>query len=338
MEEKLLKELEILSKRHDFSDGGYFDFPEQGYKTFYITKANFHDIKKSSSALRVAFIDGGNAEVLRSQSFSYQMVKMFCSVYHGKKRLQSKEQSFFLLASSEAKDGKLWYRGSLSKNDLLQDDELLTDSNNLLLKEGPFRAKIARVGDMARRFAEIRTAKQLVDAKACDAVMLDGTLQATLPNEKEALQELYDSAMKNKVAVCALAKSTNLFTNSGASASDVLKRLGPAGPWSYHPIADISVDSHKADIHFLKLHQKSRHVFRLEISKGQDGSDVICALKDLSMDPVFLGYPYPLIEADKFARVTNKERDFLKTKILTKMPWIEEHLSSLDAHDVLDSM
>lgn len=337
MEEKLLKELEALTMKDNAADGDSFDFPE-GYRPFYISKQSFRNIPEASERLRIAFIDGGNAEVLRSQNFSYQMVRTCSCIYENSRLAQNQVNSFFLLASAESRDGKIWFKGSLSGTDLVKESLLLADSDNELLKEGPFRARISRIGDIARRFAEISTARKIVESKGCDAVVLDGTLQATLPNEKELLDELYKAAEKNKVIVCALAKSTSIFTNSGASATNVLNRIGPKSSWMYHPVTDISIDSHKADMYFLKLHERSRHVFRFEVLKGQDSSNVISSLKSLSKDPVFLGYPYPLIQADKFARVSNQEKDLMKTKVLAKQPWIEEHLSSSDVHDILDSM
>ena len=50
-------------------------------------------------------------------------------------------------------------------------------------------------------------------------------------------------------------------------------------------------------------------------------------LSSISVDPVFLGYPYGLVEADKLARVTNKE-----VEISVKDTGIgigEEHLERL---------
>jgi hypothetical protein len=337
MEEKLLKELESLTRKDASADGDSFDFPE-GYKSFYISKQSFKSIPEASERLKIAFIDGGNAEVLRSQNFSYQMVRTCGCVYENSRLSKNQVNSFFLLASAESKDGKIWFKGSLSDTDLVQESLLLTDSDNELLKEGPFRARISKIGEIARRFAEINAAKKIVESKGCDAVVLDGTLQATLPKEKELLNGLYGAAEKNNVIVCALAKSTNIFTNSGASAVNVLNKIGPKSTWVYHPVADISVDSHKADIYFLKLHERSRHIFRFEVLKGQNPIEIISSLKNLSKDPVFLGYPYPLIQADKFARISNQEKDLMKTKVLAKQPWIEEHLSSADVHDILDSM
>jgi len=65
-------------------------------------------------------------------------------------------------------------------------------------------------------------------------------------------------------------------------------------------------------------------------------------LKENSRDPVFLGYPYGLIEADRFSRISNQEKERLRLQL--KLAFgrdykrIEEFENSLNAHDILDSI
>jgi hypothetical protein len=63
-------------------------------------------------------------------------------------------------------------------------------------------------------------------------------------------------------------------------------------------------------------------------------------LKKQSNDLIFPGYPYGLIQADQFARMSNKEKDyfimFYKTKAGKGWEDIEKDLSSLNSHDILD--
>ena len=59
-------------------------------------------------------------------------------------------------------------------------------------------------------------------------------------------------------------------------------------------------------------------------------------------DPVFLGYPYGLIEADKFARCQENEKDYLKTRFIQKTTKdykkIKQILNTNKAHDLLDNI
>ncbi len=63
---------------------------------------------------------------------------------------------------------------------------------------------------------------------------------------------------------------------------------------------------------------------------------IFSALAENSQDPVFLGYPYGLVDADKNARVSNAEKGFLRTVFSSKIDL--EKYNQLDAHDVLDKI
>lgn len=50
-------------------------------------------------------------------------------------------------------------------------------------------------------------------------------------------------------------------------------------------------------------------------------------------DPILLGYPYGLIDADKFARISNDETDYLKNIFLANY-----NKKSIDLHNLLDKI
>ena len=134
------------------------------------------------------------------------------------------------------------------------------------------------------------------------------------------------------------------MTDTGNSITNALNKFNFKGKWLYHPIAEISSDEHRADMAFVKLHDKSKYIFRFEIYKEQKDKikDVAGLLADNCKDPVFVGYPYGLIEADRNARITNNEKDMMKTFFSVKFgrDWerIKETLTSVDAHEILDSI
>jgi len=100
----------------------------------------------------------------------------------------------------------------------------------------------------------------------------------------------------------------------------------PEGNW-YYPCADW--------IGFAKFHPASKHVFRID-SFG-DVNQALGLLEQNSIDPVFLGYPYGLIDADKFARVSTPEAKQLKLMLMTKGgEKFRLYLASKDAHDILN--
>ena len=128
--------------------------------------------------------------------------------------------------------------------------------------------------------------------------------------------------------VVGLSKTTQLLTNSGDSAVAVLAGLGK-GRWYY--------DS-KSEISFVRLHEKSNYVFRMDVFDFRKIKEIAGMLARYATDPVFLGYPYGLVEADRFARVSNEEKEYLKTLFLAEAGDLGRYLRSQDAHSVLDSI
>ncbi len=63
---------------------------------------------------------------------------------------------------------------------------------------------------------------------------------------------------------------------------------------------------------------------------------------DNAKDPVFPGYPYGLLVADKFARVSNNEKEYIQTIIKSNAGknWakIKKYMNSFDAHSILDNI
>ncbi|MBI2146708.1 hypothetical protein HYU22_05200 [Candidatus Woesearchaeota archaeon] len=83
----------------------------------------------------------------------------------------------------------------------------------------------------------------------------------------------------------------------------------------------------------MKLHPQATHVFRFQGNGG-----ILPSLVANSSDPLFLGYPYGLIMADKLARVSNAERNSLRMSLLLRKEnrEIAEYLSTMNAHEILD--
>ena len=69
---------------------------------------------------------------------------------------------------------------------------------------------------------------------------------------------------------------------------------------------------------------------------------VISLLAENAADPVFQGYPYGLIEADQWARISRQEEISLKTQLQAYLGkdeiLAEEARHDEDAHSVLDAI
>ena len=128
-----------------------------------------------------------------------------------------------------------------------------------------------------------------------------------------------------------------------------MSKIAPSGCWYYYPIAEFSDKYYIAEIYFTKLHERSSYIFRLELHNNNkidadskhDADEILSTLMKNSKDSSFLGYPYGLIDADRFARVSNNEKQLMQARLAAKIgssfQSLKEHLSSIDAHNILDS-
>ena len=86
---------------------------------------------------------------------------------------------------------------------------------------------------------------------------------------------------------------------------------------------------------------RSYHSFRVDVGTGS-GKALASQLVSISTDPTFIGYPFGLIQADAFARISNHEAELTATrlKVLAGKDWqkIEPFLQANNAHDILDSI
>jgi len=339
-DEVIEKILSTVNEKEIFTET-YPKFSGEGYKAHKIDVKNFHRIEKKLSGRKIAFIDGGNAEIIGSANFSLNLIRVCCAIYQNNKKIKSKK--FEILAFTKAIDenGEIHFKTAFfSMNGSLNLEEVSFSSLDRTLMHGVNRAEIINAANAIRRFAELKLAKHVADNRLSDFIALDGNLQCTLTNENAYLDELYGSCEENDVVLGALGKTSSMFTDNGNLLSAVLSGMGSPGSWIYYPIADIENCNHRAEIFFVKFHDKSKHVFRLEIFNVQKNKaeEAISMLAANSTDPIFIGYPYGLVEADRMARVSNNERESLKTMLLVKLRSrnIERYLSAANAHEILD--
>lgn len=339
-DEAISKILEFIDEKSIFTET-YPKFSGEGYRAHKIDIKNFHEIKKSHTGKKIAFIDGGNAEIIKSANFSLSLTRCCYAIYEGNKKLKSKRFEFFTFTMAVNDDNKIHYKAAFfNLDDALGLKETSFSSLDHTMMLGVNRAEISTVANAIRRFAELRAAKIIADGELADIIVLDGNLQATLTNENKYLEDLHESCEKNKVILTALSKTNSLFTENGNLLSAVLASVSPLQSWFYCPIADIENKNHKAEMFFVKFHEKSRHVFRFEIFNIQKmkAEETINELAGNCTDPIFVGYPYGLVEADRIARVSNQEKESLKTMLLVKLKSrnIEKYLNSVNVHEILD--
>ncbi len=345
MKEIVDKVIEELEKNVSLDlSGDKIKFSRPGYTGIEFSEDNFHKFNVADNDVKVGFVDGGNAEIFSGGNFSLQLVRVYGCVFLRNKKVDEVKNEFFVLIRAVGV-GDIEYKCeifSLNGERLVDVGDLKFSSVDETIKEGVFRGDISKIGNIVRRFSEIRLAEKVAELLDVGVVVLDGTLESNYTNERRYLDRLYEKAKEKGVVVCGLAKTTAMFTEKGNNVVGLLNNVGPDFMWWYHPVADISCEDHKADMFFVKLNDKSKYVFRFEVHNKGDYNiaEILGILVKNSKDLMFPGYPYGLITADKFARVSNKEKEYYKSIFIAKMGRksenIAKYVSSGDAHSILD--
>jgi hypothetical protein len=198
----------------------------------------------------------------------------------------------------------------------------------------------SKMGNIARRILELKMAAEAAENEKDAVIVLDGTLEAVFEGEDRYLQRLYDSAEKNRNIVVALAKTNTVLATDGRLFAETLENNSPNGAWRYWNVAEISSEKHRAELEFVKLHEKSKHVFRLEVYKkrAKDAEKAVNTLAMTANDVTFPGYPYGLIITDRIARVSEADAEYLMARNIESEKKFKGGINALNAHEILDRM
>jgi len=270
---------------------------------------------------RILFVDGGNAPVFESPAARVEFVRVYGTAYEGTTRVSTHREEGFILIRSATKEGKRYVEATghgIGLHLLIPDDEKE-------LRLGRERVSLAAVAGLARFALECRSAGAW--GEGCSLIVRDGSL---LPNNSHEEKELQELLTRNAVG---LSKTNTLITASGDSASALLLEHGPDRPWIYELGSGGNIR-----FSLVKLHERAEHAFRLDTNS--DAGAVAAALALLAADPVFPGYPYPLVEADRMARVQNRELEGLRTRLMAEAggswPELRRLARGSDSHGILD--
>ncbi|MBU1202164.1 MAG: DNA double-strand break repair nuclease NurA [Nanoarchaeota archaeon] len=328
MDELIAKVRKILEKKESADEIPLFT--KRGFEGVKISTSYFKALKPSKEKPRVIFIDGGNAELVESNNFSLQIIRVGAVCYQDNKKVFFEKREFYCMITFENNQFKVETAPEKISLKFNLDDESL--------KDGRAIAKISKIGGFVRRVLELELACEMIEK--ADYIILDGSLEEKFTYERKHLLELYKKSKEKNVCIIGFCKTNSLITKNGRPVSTIL--LGKKeGAWYYNPVANIRSEEFLGDICFAKLNEKSSHAFRVDVYNA-DFEKTFGNIYNFCKDPVFIGYPYGLIEADRIARITNKEKEYEKTKLMVKLgkDWekIKKLQSTTDAHQILDSI
>jgi len=339
----------------------------KNYSLYEITKESIKKIisaGKDYEEIEILFVDGGNAEIFTTPRVSLQAVRLYGCIFKGNKRMKGEKYEFYALSVIKenqrkenqskldfsvtlypaGKDKKIPFEIPFENNAAMS---FSADDKGMSVNGNP---SPSRAIDAVRRLFETKLAKSMAESlKQNSIVVLDGTLEANHFDEERAIESLYAACSKNNISICGLSKTSKILTKDAYSipekVSSLLEMHGTeAGRIGYVKIADSSSSEHQASIYFAKMHEKSSYVFRIDAwnNNHMPAGNIISCLSANSGDLSFPGYPYGLIHADRFARISNNEKQYFKTLFMSRAgkEWngIMKQVSLISAHSVLDSM
>ena len=361
---KLVKDLDGLFNEEDL---GQPFLSNHNYRVYPFNSDYFKSVIPSQSKRKLAFIDGGNRELVGAPNFSIQLNRVYFNIFQGKERVLNihipQRIDFFSATFALLENDEIFFNTSIfpvldSFTEQLPDpDDLSFSSTDRRVMIGPSRADISRVATIARRFAEWEYARQVVEKELDwgDVIVMDGTLRTAFENESKYASLAYEAAKRKGVVYTGLSKTSRLFTSTGLSLLGAVRKMaadsGVKPTWFYYPIAESLSPEHQGAIFIVNLHEQSERAFRYEIHAEQakmlsdeEINEIFCQLSANSCDVSFPGYPYGLIDADDNARVRLGESQMYRIMLMSEMsklgswPKFSRHIQSTDAHEVLNML
>jgi len=360
---KLIEHLDTKIREEEL--GNPF-FRDPNVKIYPLDKSGFHRIQHTRLPSKIAFVDGGNQEIAGAPDFSVQLNRVYFGMWDCTERILERSMprriEFFSSTYSRVTSNQVFYDTSVfpvheeHRAMIPAETDLSFDSLDRTVTIGTQRADIERVASIARVFAEWQFATEIVtqELEKGDVLVVDRTLQTAFKNESKYLTTLVREAKHKGVIVTGLSKTSALFTDTGSSLMSALGKLaedcGIGEEW-YFPIAEINRLDHNAMVMGVKLHRDTKRIFRYEIQLEQfkelteeKVNGIFTHFVENSSDLSFPGYPYGLIDADRFARVSLQEVEYYKALILSQLSdagkWekLSRHMRAKDAHDVLNML
>lgn len=341
-------------------------FADERYNPMNLDVANFHPITKCDRERKICFVDGGNVIIANAPNFIIELTRLYFNLFKGGKRTEPnipQKIDFYTICYATLEDNDIVYKTELVpikeewKKYLPRVEDLKFNSFDKTIMLGIQRATIDKVSGAARLFSEWKFTNFIMqELDEGDILVKDGTLQTSVTNESKYANEAYETALRTGVYFTALSKTSTLFTTTGQPLLSAIYELSKNtslkdSAWYYHPIVAITHPDHRAEMFAVKLHKQSEYVFRFEIlreqaqkSKPEEVESIISALANDSKDVCFPGYPYGLIDADRFGRVDMNEKSTQEFQFMAVASrrgiWkkLSQFVKSSDAHEVLNKM
>ncbi len=313
---------------------------EQYYDPVKLSAENLDAFEAKKPDRKVCCVDGGNNKIFHSPTDSIHLLRIYFNIFKGKKRVENIDPFTVFLSSRFDGDKIIAELNPLNETIPIEKSRFVLDEKDLDEK------KPTSAGHTIRKYLEWEALRYAVEEhlEEGDIAVRDGVLQTTVESEREYAERAYKKVEEVEAAMVGIAKTSSLMTTKNypliASVQAIARERGKK-MWYYHPIAKNSHPDHKGDMYIAKYHPSSDYAFRTEFYRDVEVNreEVLSHLAFQAKDPIFLGYPYGLVDADKKARVTDEEVEYLKSMGKNQMEnSFKDKINTTNAHDRLSNI
>lgn len=283
-----------------------------------IEKGKFEKYESAKSDKTIFAVDGGSSVIVDGGTWNISKIKIASVAYKNDEKCAETVDEYTLAAVMKRK--KLSFK-------------LIPQTNMKFL---PNSTDIEEIPNLIRSVLEWAKIKEISESSEPGTVILrDGAFGSNEAYEKTIINDVFDSCKKHGVEIVGICKTSRESTEYGRPVVGVINEAGfaclPNEKWLYSD----------NELTIAKLHEKSDFCYRIESPKKDNLIKTLGIVSYYSKDPELLGYPYPLLKADKVARVKEfeKEMESAKLKILARSlgkNFIETDEKSTITHSLLD--
>ena len=265
----------------------------------------------------VAAVDGSNAMILESGSFSVVAIRAVSVAFRGGERLFTKTTPLRLPRISR----------------LHAPDEY----RHLYMEcfgsepENPIDDEPSRAASVFRDTLEYWTAREtLEELKTGDCLLLDGSLRTSHASHNPVLSDIVRDCGNSGIYLVSVSKRNSLTWDGfpldiaiNAAASE----FGIKAPWFIEIPKGITDQKrheqwHRGKTYIIKMHPASGIVLKAEIPKYADDAyaeTALSACAEYSGDGRIPGYPYPLMEAHRECCITQEITDIIRQDVIGRI-------------------
>jgi len=287
-----------------------------------LNELSFKRIQERKLDGRVGAVDGGSATVVKGRSFLIGVYRTGSVIFHNGRRVKQETLPLKLEI--------------ISQSDL--SERYFSAYKDLTGAEPSEAPGIDKMLDRLRLFSEWKLAQELLDElNQGEMLLIDGSLKASIAPPHNFLLKITQKAKEKGVHLVGVTKTSTLYWGDRSPLIPAVVKIGerfcPNHSWFYQISADklhTKSPSYFGTIYIAKLKSSSDFAFRVDVNRFDqtDPNFIFSFLSNLSGDPAFLGYPYPLAAAHNLARITQGEVEDIRYRLQSKA--LEKGISTAD--------